>query len=302
MLRWLGAAGFALVLSTAGKSRASELAVPVETETRLPERLSWRPEWRRSDAWDYALTLTAFAGYAATELLPQPEAEPDWDKPILFDNWVRNALVGRSVSERKWAAVGSNVVLSFSIGHVVADATLVASLHHHAPDVGWQMLVMDSEAYSISLLLNGVAKRITSRARPYVESCKKNPNYDPSCSNSDPFASFYSGHSAITATSAGLLCAQHTHLALYGGDWDTAACVNGVVVTTLTAALRIIADRHWATDVLTGHLLGFSSGYFVPELLHFRGGAPSSDSARLIGVFPGLNDSGGVSLNAIGVF
>jgi len=306
MLRSAALAAALAVVLCAEPTRAQETVV----ESPLPAQLRWQPEWRRSNAWDYTLVLGATAGYVTAVILPRPEEAPDWNRPILFDSWVRSELVGHTRGVRDFAALASDIVLVGSIAHVAADATLVAGLHHHAPDVAWQMVVMDSEAYSISLFLNGISKRVTGRARPYVGPCSKDKNYDSACNASDPYASFYSGHSAITATSAGLLCSEHSNLHLYGGNWDTFACVNGAVVTTLTATLRIIADRHYATDVLTGHLLGFSSGYFVPELLHFTSGTTAGETitgkpqgARLLGVLPGVPELGdGISLNAVGVF
>jgi membrane-associated phospholipid phosphatase len=38
------------------------------------------------------------------------------------------------------------------------------------------------------------------------------------------------------------------------------------VVATGTAILRIAADRHWATDVIAGAVLGGALGYAIPAL------------------------------------
>jgi membrane-associated phospholipid phosphatase len=268
------------------------------------DAVEWRPEWRRSDAFDYTLSLGLFAGYAAALIFPQPADEPDWIGPVLLDAPLRRAFGAEGIPARKLASTTSDVALWFSIGHVVADATAFAMLRHDAPDVGWELLVMDAEAYSATLLLNAIAKRITSRARPYVDSCESDPAYDPKCGDSESYSSFYSGHAAITATSAGLLCSQHTRLPLYGDGWDTAACVNGVLMTSLTGVLRVVSDRHWASDVVTGHLLGFSSGFFLPQLLHFRPrkSQRASDEVRLLAIMPALADSGGIGFSAFGVF
>src|SRR5690606_36190453 len=85
------------------------------------------------------------------------------------------------------------------------------------------------------------------------------------------------------ATGAGLACAHHTHLPLYGGGIaDLRACLGAVTLTLTTGALRIASDKHWATDVLTGHLIGFSVGYVLPSLLYYRAfsATPEEENAQ----------------------
>ncbi len=98
-----------------------------------------------------------------------------------------------------------------------------------------------------------------------------------SCGDSEAYKSFYSGHAAATATMAGLTCAHHQHLPLYGGGFaDLAPCLAMIGVSLGAGATRIMADRHWATDVLTGWTVGALSGYVLPSVLHygFGGGRP----------------------------
>jgi membrane-associated phospholipid phosphatase len=83
--------------------------------------------------------------------------------------------------------------------------------------------------------------------------------------------SFYSGHAAVTATGAGLICAHHTQLSLYQNDLlDQGTCALAVLGTALTGAMRIASDNHWASDVLIGHLMGYTSGYLLPTLLYYK--------------------------------
>ena len=49
-----------------------------------------------------------------------------------------------------------------------------------------------------------------------------------------------------------------------------------------TAVTRLVADRHYATDVVVGTGLGFAVGYAVPVLLHYSYG----DSANTISFAP----------------
>jgi membrane-associated phospholipid phosphatase len=41
------------------------------------------------------------------------------------------------------------------------------------------------------------------------------------------------------------------------------------VVAATTATFRVLGDEHWASDVITGALVGTIIGYGVP-LLHYR--------------------------------
>jgi membrane-associated phospholipid phosphatase len=265
--------------------------------------VEWQPHWRKADAFDYALSLGLFAGYGAALILPEPEREADWSGPVLLDAEARRLIGAEGLPARNLASTTSDIAFWLSIGHVLADATLFAMVQHDSPEIGWEMLVMDAEAYAATLFLNAAFKRITSRARPYVDRCTEDPSYDPKCGDRERFSSFYSGHAAVTATSAGLLCSQHRHLPLYGDGWDTAACVNGLLMTSLTGALRIVSDRHWASDVIVGHGLGFASGFFLPKLLHFRPMERArSDTFRFVSVLPTVDSSGAMGVFAFGAF
>jgi membrane-associated phospholipid phosphatase len=115
------------------------------------------------------------------------------------------------------------------------------------------------------------------RARPSYEDCQKNPSFSADCRVS-PTASFPSGHVNEAFTAAGLSCAQHTMLPLYGKRvLDVLACARDLALATADGVLRIMGDRHYATDVLAGGGLGFLWGYGLPMLLHYgnQGGSPS---------------------------
>jgi membrane-associated phospholipid phosphatase len=259
--------------------------------TSPPSAVMWQPHWRKSNWIDFTAIAAWFVTGVTLELLP-PASESHWSGPILFDRSARDALVSGSSSGRNAAAFASDLGLWGSIGHVALDATLVTMVHHHSSQLGFEMIWMDAEAYSLTVLLNSVTKRLTARARPDTEACRQSPEYHNRCSTEDAHASFYSGHAALSATSAGLICAHHQQLSLYGGAWDGLACVSAIATTSLTGALRVVADRHWASDVVLGHLIGFASGYFVPTIFHYRP-PPPTRTARIAGWFPRLEATGG---------
>jgi membrane-associated phospholipid phosphatase len=42
-----------------------------------------------------------------------------------------------------------------------------------------------------------------------------------------------------------------------------------ITVASATGVLRVMGDRHYATDALTGGLVGFAFGYGMPTLFHY---------------------------------
>jgi membrane-associated phospholipid phosphatase len=62
----------------------------------------------------------------------------------------------------------------------------------------------------------------------------------------------------------------HAHLPLWGdAGADGFACAAAMATATITSVLRLLSDRHHATDVLLGALIGLSTGLLLPYLLHY---------------------------------
>ncbi len=53
-----------------------------------------------------------------------------------------------------------------------------------------------------------------------------------------------------------------------------APCATGFVLAAATAALRVVGDMHYLTDVLMGAVVGTATGFLVPYLLHYHDGPP----------------------------
>lgn len=240
-------------------------------EAQEDHRLTWSSRWRRVGVPEYVAIGGFVSGYLVAQQLISPAEAALWTLPLPMDEDLREALVAESRSGRRLTGVLSDSLALLSLAQpLLIDSLIVTAAFDNNPDVAWQMQVISVEAYAFSLFLNGTAKRLFARERPYGVMCAVDPNYTD-CADRDRFRSFYSGHSAMTATSAGLVCAHHTHLPLYGGGIaDTAACGAAVAGTLATGILRIASDKHWASDVFVGHALGFLSGYLLPSLLYYR--------------------------------
>jgi membrane-associated phospholipid phosphatase len=132
------------------------------------------------------------------------------------------------------------------------------------------------------------AERAVGRARPYTADCARDGKVRNaageilfnSCNTEEDLQSFYSGHSAAVSTMAGLTCVHHQHLPLYGGGFaDLVPCMLMVGAAVMTGVTRVIADRHWASDVVVGWTVGAFSGYVLPSILHygFGNGRPAGE-------------------------
>jgi hypothetical protein len=156
---------------------------------------------------------------------------------------------------------------------------------------------MGLESYALSSIVSITLYDTVGRARPSSADCKKNPAFNADC-NVAVNDSFPSGHTNEAFTAAGLSCANHAHEPIYGSRLlDTLACVRDVTLATGEGMLRIMGDRHYATDVLAGAAIGFGFGFGVPTLLHYRNGG----NARTLSISPALG-GGHLGLLASGRF
>lgn len=238
----------------------------------------WNPHWRKAGPWDVFVISAGSAFYVAQSLVELGGSRAQWEGPILWDDDVRDALRMETSGGRRTTGTISDLMMIGSLVHnAVFDNLVVAWAIHGNGELAAQMSLMNAEAYAIALTLTSVAKAVSGRARPMVAECEADPRYSPDCQSLNRYRSFFSGHSAVTAVGAGLLCAHHINLPLYdGGLADYGTCGVGIALTLATGALRIASDNHWASDVAVGHLVGFASGFLVPTLLYYRGNGPRS--------------------------
>jgi membrane-associated phospholipid phosphatase len=283
-------------VGTAGP--APVVAAPTDTGPRI----RWNERWHKFRPIEYVTTAATAVGDFVVFFFVKPSDHPKWIGPILFDAPVRNALRLRTRSGIETALDASYYTALVTPLQTVVDSIVIPTADGN-PEVAWQLALMDAQAFAFSGLVTASLYDVTGRARPSYADCKAGTSVDPLC-NAGAYASFPSGHTSAAMTGAGLLCAHHGALPLYGGGWDVAACVEGLTVATTVGVLRMMADRHYASDVLTGGAIGFFSGYGLPMLLHYwkrpLGEVVSRDDLK-IAITPG---AGGNPLGAqiVGIF
>jgi membrane-associated phospholipid phosphatase len=171
-----------------------------------------------------------------------------------------------------------------SAGLPAAAAAYDHQLHYAPVDT-----LLVAEATILAADLNQLVKFIFVRERPYVHYLPHLPQGIQGLgdSPSDGNLSFYSGHTNLAfamAASSGTIA--------YLRNYRLAPMVLG---TQLAAAitvgyLRIAADRHYLSDVMTGAVLGGLIGTLVPLLFHGPGGAQpvSASGTNAQGLSAGL--------------
>lgn len=284
------------------------LAVPGAAEAAHGESVAWNPDWHRFRTAEAALTGALLLPIAGA-LFVYPEPPSRWRGGVLFDDALRRALVASSADARASAArYGDALYYGLALYPLVVDTALVTWGVHGQSDVALEMLGMNLEAYALSGAIALTAQKL-GRVRPAERGCRGDPSYSLKCE--DPTSlnqSLLSGHTAIAFTGAGLTCAHHRVLPLYGGSVaDGAACVVALASASVSGALRLVSDDHYATDVLLGAAVGLLSGYGIPTWLHYgsrRAGAsrpappgsdeqpsaePSGESRSVVALLPELS-------------
>jgi membrane-associated phospholipid phosphatase len=179
-----------------------------------------------------------------------------WCEPPAFDRAVRDALLWdnqQTADTLSYVTAGAEPV--FAIGAV----TLFGR-----PGERWQNAVIVAESVGAVGLFTNVVKFGVGRQRPAVHFQSSRASDIPA---DDANLSFFSGHSSLAfacAVSAGTVASQRGYAE---APWIWGI---GLAGAAATGWLRIGADAHYATDVLTGALVGSAGGVLVPLLLHPR--------------------------------
>lgn len=207
-----------------------------------------------------AITMGAALGaeLRADDLAPDECRWCDWtangrDDLNSFDSGVRDALAWGNPDR---ARTLSNVTLA---GTVVT--TLAAQKLSARPGEFWTNALLIAEAAGITGVLTQVTKYTVGRQRPRAHlSPLRGTNWleEP---EADDNLSFFSGH---TAGAFAVAVAGGRIASLRGYGHPTRVWAAGLSLAALTGYLRVAADEHYATDVLTGAAVGAAVGWLVP--------------------------------------
>jgi membrane-associated phospholipid phosphatase len=174
-----------------------------------------------------------------------------------FDRSIRKLALGRrSAAGRDVLDKVSSATLSAT---VLAPVGLLAA--SNVPDKWGRDLPVVMEATGLSLAISVAVKHVAHRSRPLDRFCREDEKKGP-C-RLDTRLSFYSGHASAAfaaAVATGSIADDHG-FANRRWIWRTQ-----LTLATVTGVLRVMADRHYATDVLVGMATGSLVGWLVPKM------------------------------------
>jgi membrane-associated phospholipid phosphatase len=255
--------------------------VPTLVSTNAPPPLIWK--WARFSTGNYLVTSAGAALTLAAAII-QPRAQHSLSGGVWFDESVRDALRVDTLPNRYIFRDASDVGLSLMVSWpFVADALTTAWWYRGSRDAAQEMALIDLETLAVSGAIQGVTNVMVSRERPFGRNCgtEELPSDSIDCANSVHYRSFFSGHSSFSFTSAALICVHHFKNELLGAPWDALSCAGGYALATTTATFRVVSDVHYASDVLTGALMGTLVGYGVPLLHYSRLGSSTTTMAGM---------------------
>jgi membrane-associated phospholipid phosphatase len=259
------------------------IAIAITSSLGRPARADDDEAEDRTRLVHLAVTAGLGAGYLIAEFGFNRQLSPDacrWCTPDAFDASMRNAL--------HWNDTKLANTLSDVSGYVLAPVTAVglmvlASGDHRTRRRAYDDATPVVQSAIVVSLLQHVTKLAAARQRPYAHYAAPGTLVPSEEDN----VSFWSGHTSLgfsLAVSAGTVATTRGYeLAPY--IW-----VSGLALAATTGYLRIAADRHYATDVLTGAVTGSIVGYAWPKLVHphLRRDvvvAPTSNGFAVIGQF-----------------
>ena len=178
-----------------------------------------------------------------------------WCDPPDFDRAARHALL--------WQNTALANTLSSYDAYVLAPAVGLSLLILSDADASASRLIDDvlpvAETVAIVQVGTQLGKYLVARQRPYAHYATT--TLDP---NADNNSSFWSGHSVLgfaITSAAGTVC----H---FRGYWtEPYVWGAGIALSLSTEYLRIAADKHYLSDVVTGGLVGLGVGLLVPRLM-----------------------------------
>jgi membrane-associated phospholipid phosphatase len=189
----------------------------------------------------------------------------------------------------RWNDPDAASAISNWTGFVVTPVTALAGLEvaaaadhrfHHAPADALVVV----EATALAVALDDVVKLVVARQRPYVHF---RDSSQPATPGADDNLSFYSGHTNLAFAVA---VASGTIASMRGYRLAPVVWATSLPFAAVTGYLRIAADKHYLTDVLSGALLGSAVGFLVPFVFHRASagsGTPEATGATQVTVARG---------------
>ncbi len=265
-MRWTRFTTVALTATLAATSaRADPLPAPE------PEQ-GWPSDVPQMRWWEYVGGAGLLGGSLALRFAVDVSGEPTWRGGIVVDEATYDTFfIDNPGLFRRWRTMGDIGYLS-SFAWTLIDPVIAGFAYDGT--TGFQMAMMNLEAFSVYSMILSVSQMIVRRERPATRECAdptKANELGVSCgtSNANVNRSFIGGHTGTVTLAATLTCMHHANLPLWGNPAaDALPCVTWTAMAAAVFASRTITGQHYFSDNLLGVAVGTFSG-FVPWLLHY---------------------------------
>jgi membrane-associated phospholipid phosphatase len=264
---------FLALASLVASSPASAEALPAAQQASdSPSLHALRFDWGR----DAAITGSGAVLWIASETLIKqriPEScrwcdrAPDGTDTLNgVDRWGRGLAAETTEGQKRWDTWSNISDFALLPVGVFGTQYLLGRASGAPPSYFAQDATIIMESFVVSQLANQVVKFSVRRERPFVHVLPEDQKDDTEHPR-DNNVSFYSGHTAMAFS---LVTAAGTVSELRGYKHRWLIWAVGLPAAASVGLMRMGADRHYLTDVLTGALAGSLFGVGLPLLLHGR--------------------------------
>ncbi|MCF7807746.1 MAG: phosphatase PAP2 family protein [Candidatus Marinimicrobia bacterium] len=213
-----------------------------------------------------ALGMGAAVGlelFAKDHLMP---SEPRFSVPNSFDQKMRTRAFWGQHSMHKAIDWSDRLLYGVSFTSI-AWGPLLAESRESA-------FLINAEVFAANAVATNLAKIIVARERPYHFYATSNSQ------GSDDYASFFSGHTSVAFSQAvtNAMILSESYAAVRPYIWASLLGTAG-----LTGYFRIAGDMHYATDVITGAVVGSLIAWSITryELDRFSKGSGTDPTVML---------------------
>ncbi len=160
----------------------------------------------------------------------------------------------------KWSpdiAVASDYLLGASLA-----APFLLTFDSKSRDNFGKFITIYSEVFLINNALTNIIKVNTKRIRPYAYNNEVPTEYKL---NKDIRKSFISGHTSNSFAMMTLTAKMFSDL-YPDSKYKSYVWAGAMSIATASGLFRYFAGKHFPTDIIAGALVGFATGYIIPEI------------------------------------
>ncbi|MGB8221122.1 MAG: phosphatase PAP2 family protein [Polyangiales bacterium] len=276
-------------------------SIEYETISQVPPERKFQLQWHfKRVHWAEGLTAGVLGVAAIAVELSPIHVDPRWTRNNAFDDWFQRRLIAPGEKQQRYAKASDALAATSVAFPVLVDLIGMTLIGDRNKDVGLQMFAIQAQAFAITGFVTSLVK-LSGRERPCAQSDSAGSG-DGDCN--DPNQSYFSAHTALAFAGAGLTCAEHQHFDFFGRVGDPIACAGALALATTTGVFRVVANRHWMSDVVTGAGVGLVAGWLMPWLMHYRHDLRKREQSRMRHLYylAPYGDGGSLGLSAAGAF